>query len=467
MYATPDQPRTARRAVPAAGSPFTSTPTSAGNGHSANASRRALGQQLARAPGTPVGRLLKSEGVATASPRRIRQRSWTTKLRDWPSNALLSLETSFQLLSFDAAGYPLGAALNALHLLVRLPSFYAALPAISDLWSSSSTSASPYWSEGASRYARKAATADARLEALQRQAGGNRAGGWSNSTWWFSLALILLSIANSAYLVTRRRKYQMVLRRDPLSSPNAKSAMLNFSRAQATTATRSERLRRKALEWIGWSKPEKAAAYPVQELNVWVPDHALWSLRLFTLYSPPIAIMYHLLSPSNFLALLICGALFTAQTFVVVYLYSTLVSDRAALQAEVMHEYNAKFVHPRVFVPKRDACVSTSEAEMVSTQEWRQSSSSAAAVRKGTAGRWSTDAVGSPRLGSAERDYSDHGEEVEEEEVVQRGSGRKVRRRQSEMPLRRAVLERQDSGEERLDGSPMSGRKKARASMYG
>lgn len=175
------------------------------------------------------------------------------------------------------------------------------------------------------------------------------------------------------------------------------------------------------------------------------------------------------------------------------------MSDRAALQAEVMHEYNAKFVHPRVFVPKRDASVSTSEAEMVSARDlWRappvhqqQHSSTSTSPRKsGVAGRWgsssSTPVRGRRELGEIEADVepSEEGEleEEEEEEVVQRGSGRKVRRRQSEMPLRRAVLEEQQQQQRGGDhflqsdrsGSGSAGvpqasplrRRQARASMF-
>ena len=171
------------------------------------------------------------------------------------------------------------------------------------------------------------------------------------------------------------------------------------------------------------------------------------------------------------------------------------MSDRAALQAEVMHEYNAKFVHPRVFVPKRDACVSTSEAEMVSARDWRappvhqqhrsSTSTSTSSPRKsGVAGRWSssTPVRGRREFREIEADVSEASEEGEPEEqeeeevehVVQRGSGRKVRRRQSEMPLRRAVLEEQQQQQQRQSddsgstGSPVPARRRqARASMFG
>lgn len=155
------------------------------------------------------------------------------------------------------------------------------------------------------------------------------------------------------------------------------------------------------------------------------------------LYPPPVAFLYHFLSPSNFFAFLICGSLFVVQvrlppllpllksdsltplilpsqniqTFLLVHLYTHLVSDRATLSSEVLHEYNAKFVNPRIFVQKRDACVSTSEAEFVQPEDYRL-------YGHGQGRRGEVAAAGE-----------------EEEEVVRRGSGRRVRRRESALPL--------------------------------
>ncbi|GAA5970102.1 hypothetical protein JCM11641_000269 [Rhodosporidiobolus odoratus] len=384
--------------------------------HSAIHSRRALGEQsgMARAPGTPVGRLLAAEGLPVRSPRRVRQKSWQQKVQDWPSNAVLSLETSLQLLSLDPAGYPLAISLNALHFLLRLPSFYSALPPLASLFSRSSSS----------RYARQTAAAlgdaDARLEALQRQAQGGRGATWSWLAWWLSVILILISLSNASYLATRRRRYQMVLRKDPLSSPNAKSTTLNFSPPRKKASLPSA-LATKARQLVFGAKEEEAHMYPVQQLSVWTPDYVKWSLRFFALYPPPIALMYHFLNPANFFPFVVCGGFFVGQTFLLVHLYTTLVSDRAALQAEVMHEYNAKFVNPRIFVQKRDVCVSTSEAEFVRAEDYRL--------------------------------YRGRQDEVAEgdDEVVRRGSGRKVRRRESALPL-----QQEDEGME----SPAPRRKK-------
>ncbi|GAA5877504.1 hypothetical protein JCM8547_000175, partial [Rhodosporidiobolus lusitaniae] len=316
---------------------------------------------------------------------------------DWPSNLLLSLETSLQLFSLDPAGYPLAIAFNAVHFLIRLPSFYSALPSFSSLFSRSTSS----------RYTRQAAAvlgdADARLEALQKQSTGGVGGSWGRVAWWMSVLLIFVSLANAAYLASRKRKYTLVLRKDPLSSPNAKSTTLNFSPSKKRDSL-LEALKKKAKSLIWKVEEEAPHVYPVQGLDVWTPDHVKWSVRMFTLYPPPVAFLYHFLSPSNFFAFSICGGLFVAQTFLLVHLYSNLVSDRATLQAEVMHEYNARFVNPRIFVQKKDASVSTSEAEFVHPEDYR--------LYRG-------------------RQQELQEEEDVEQEVVRRGSGRKVRKRGS------------------------------------
>lgn len=76
----------------------------------------------------------------------------------------MSLETSFALFSLDPSGYPIGLALNALHLLTRLSVLVAALPEWFGGWGARRAV------EGRYRSAQELADADARLEALRRQA---------------------------------------------------------------------------------------------------------------------------------------------------------------------------------------------------------------------------------------------------------------------------------------------------------
>ena len=52
-----------------------------------------------------------------------------------------------------------------------------------------------------------------------------------------------------------------------------------------------------------------------------------------------------------------------AQTYGLIHVYSQLVRDRQTISREVLHEYDAKFVNPRVNYARRDASTSTAEDE--------------------------------------------------------------------------------------------------------
>jgi hypothetical protein len=96
------------------------------------------------------------------------------------------------------------------------------------------------------------------------------------------LLLVLVSLGNAWYLFTRRRKYTLVLRKDPLASPNARSTTLDFASSEEQT-TLFRRLKQAALRKVGLASPPEAPnTFQVQELNVWTPDYYAWSLRLFT-----------------------------------------------------------------------------------------------------------------------------------------------------------------------------------------
>lgn len=98
--------------------------------------------------------------VGSPAPRRV---------SDYPSNALISLQTSLSLLSLDPLAYPTAVALHALHALTRLPTFAAALPSWRDYFSLGKVVPGRY--EGMEAVG----SADERLERLRR--GAERGGG--------------------------------------------------------------------------------------------------------------------------------------------------------------------------------------------------------------------------------------------------------------------------------------------------
>ena len=66
-----------------------------------------------------------------------------------------------------------------------------------------------------------------------------------------------------------------------------------------------------------------------------------------------------------------CHLMTHTQIHGVIQAYTALIKDKAILAAEVMNEYNTKFVHPRLMPVRRDACIQTSQAEMVDDEFWR------------------------------------------------------------------------------------------------
>lgn len=100
-----------------------------------------------------------------------------------------------------------------------------------------------------------------------------------------SIALVLISIGNAVYLFSRRRKYTLVLRKDPLASPNARLTTLDFSSPPEKLSLLAQ-LKRAAARKLGLAqKEDEPQSFQVQELDVWTPDYVVWSLRLFTYVS--------------------------------------------------------------------------------------------------------------------------------------------------------------------------------------
>lgn len=180
---------------------------------------------------SPVGRVLVAEGITpspsphhrrrSSSNKLIRTKSIAERIREWPANVVLALEMKWDdsLESLDGLGYPVAILLHVMHLMTRLSIFTAALPSF--------------------KRAARLSDVDARLEALRKATAGSSGALWA----WvrsivsvctmvlmtdddmeqgsiFSIIFILISIGNAAYVITRRRSYQLVFQtvRPSLSS---------------------------------------------------------------------------------------------------------------------------------------------------------------------------------------------------------------------------------------------------------
>jgi len=101
----------------------------------------------------------------------------------------------------------------------------------------------------------------------------------------------------------------------------------------------------------------------VQELEVWTPGEV--ELMLFCVYSPIHVFLWMLWNSGNWIMMAAVMVAVSFQVRVLTTTYEALLKDRAIIAAEVLHEYDEKFVSPRINPVRRDACVMTNEAEIV------------------------------------------------------------------------------------------------------
>ncbi|RPB03260.1 hypothetical protein L873DRAFT_1670674 [Choiromyces venosus 120613-1] len=234
-------------------------------------------------------------------------------------------------------------------------------------------------------------------DVLRRPAGGYPGGvrsggaGWGSGLsyffWVLSWVLAAGSIVNAIYCFTRKRRYRLFesnieiepttpsARRVPVdSSPTAATPLRLFGNIMDSfTATPESR-----------SHPDETR--DVWEVSVWDPTPL--SLRLFAIFSPVHVLIYFLTLPmtsnttfsgsgfANYfptpLATNAVGTIFmilATQLILSVQLIYTQMSftqrakDTTLIHKEVLHEYDQKYVHPRLNVLKRDVAVQTANRE--------------------------------------------------------------------------------------------------------
>jgi len=108
----------------------------------------------------------------------------------------------------------------------------------------------------------------------------------------------------------------------------------------------------------------------VQELVVWHPKDA--EKAFFIIYSPVHNLLWITWNFNNWLLIMTLMGLCSFQLNLLTTAYEYLIRDKAILSAEVMSEYDQKFVHPRLFPIRHDASTQTHEAEMVTHDLWSQ-----------------------------------------------------------------------------------------------
>ncbi|KAI0256704.1 hypothetical protein BJV78DRAFT_1116940 [Lactifluus subvellereus] len=194
---------------------------------------------------------------------------------------------------------------------------------------------------------------------------------WFDWTVPMTCLLIVAASLNALFLFTHTKLYHLHLQPDPVASPHAR-----FVSAPTDPPSLATRLRTYAwsaflafwrfLLGISPSSSPGSSAYGsprVQELEVWTPSEG--ELMLFCVYSPIHVFLWMLWNAGNWImmAAVMVGVSFQAR--ILTTTYEALLKDRAIIAAEVLHEYDEKYVSPRIHPVRKDACVMTNEAEIV------------------------------------------------------------------------------------------------------
>jgi hypothetical protein len=202
---------------------------------------------------------------------------------------------------------------------------------------------------------------------------------------WF---LVILSFANAVYAITRTRKYRLFEAsvETKLSTPSARRV-----KAQSSPATSSP------LQYIAdMVAPEsaEARAHPdknrdVWELSVW--DPLPMSLQLMCLFGPGHVLVYLLFLPLapldprpsvTVFNTMVMEATLSGLLLLLSSCFAQQAKDTAIISKEVMHEYDTKFVHPRLHPVVRDVGTQCSEDQPAESQEFVQIGTPTTLIRR-------------------------------------------------------------------------------------
>ncbi|QUC21588.1 uncharacterized protein UV8b_05831 [Ustilaginoidea virens] len=219
--------------------------------------------------------------------------------------------------------------------------------------------------------------------------------GDDGSASWLSMlmyplcwALVAISISNAVYTVSRTRKYRLfeadidekpstpsVRRVRVQSSPTASTSLRLISDLMSADTAESR------------AHPEKSR--DVWELSIWDPLPVC--IRLLCLFSPGHVLIYFIFLPLapldprpsvTVLNTLVMQIVLSAQMFLLSSRYSQKAQDSQILQKEVFHEYDTKFVQPRIHPIVRDAGTQLSEDQPVYAKDLVQVGTPTTLIRR-------------------------------------------------------------------------------------
>ncbi|KAI9840355.1 MAG: hypothetical protein M1837_001656 [Sclerophora amabilis] len=196
--------------------------------------------------------------------------------------------------------------------------------------------------------------------------GDDRASGSGWMSWFASFVvhlLTLVSILNALYTFLRKRHYRLF--ETPVdavpSTPSAHRVRVDSSPMSSSPLRFLSNILTSSSQAVAEARSHPSATRDVWELAVWDPLPAC--LKLFCLFSPGHVLVYWLFIPvppsdprpsTTIFTTIFLGLLLSIQLLTFQASFSQQTKDTAVIHKEVLHEYDTKFVNPRMNPPVRD-----------------------------------------------------------------------------------------------------------------
>lgn len=201
--------------------------------------------------------------------------------------------------------------------------------------------------------------------------------------------MISASGLNAVYTMTRSRHYRLFeanVEARP-STPSARRVKVDSSPVSSSPL--------RFLSDIMSPETAESRAHPDKTRDVW--ELAVWdplplSMQLFCFFSPGHVLVYMLflplapLDPRPSITVFNClllQVMLSAQLLFLHSRYSQQSKDAAVIQKEVMHEYDSKYVHPRLHPIVREVATQVSIGEAGVEHEEVETSTPATLIRRG------------------------------------------------------------------------------------
>ncbi|KAI1850106.1 hypothetical protein JX265_003479 [Neoarthrinium moseri] len=197
------------------------------------------------------------------------------------------------------------------------------------------------------------------------------------------------AVLNSVYTINRTRKYRLFEAdvEKEYDTPSAQRVRVQSSPASASPL--------RFLADMVSSESAESRAHPDRTRDVW--ELSIWDplpigLQIFCLFSPGHILVYWMFIPLapmdprpsvTIFNCLLLQVILSAQLLLLQSRFSQQNKDTAIIQKEVMHEYDTKFVHPRLYPTVRDAATQLSVDDDGNDQEYVQVGTPQTLLRRG------------------------------------------------------------------------------------